>query len=62
MDKWIMSFRNAESAEGKPAVLIPGDIEREYEEQARRRGIALIPAVTEELNRIAADLGMEIRL
>lgn len=58
MDKWIETFRNAESAAGQPPVLIPGDIERENEEINRKRGIRLIPAVAEELNRIAAELGM----
>ncbi len=62
MDKWILTFRNAQSAGGKPAVLIPGDVEREQEELNRKRGIALLPAVTKELNKIAGELGMETRL
>ncbi len=62
MDEWIETFRNARSIEGQPNVLIPGDIEREQEELNRKRGIMLIPAVIDELNTIAAELKMEIRL
>lgn len=62
MDQWITTFRNARSAEGKPDVLIPGDIEREQEAVNRKRGVRLIPAVIKELNEIAAETGIETRL
>lgn len=62
MDTWIETFRSARSIEGQPDVLIPGDIEREQEKINMERGIMLIPAVAEELDRIATDLNMEIRL
>ena len=62
MDMWIETFRKARSAEGMPDVLIPGDIERENEKISRSRGIELIPAVIKEMNRIAEETGMEMRL
>ncbi len=62
MDSWIETFRSAESAVGKPAVLIPGDIEREQEKINISRGICLLPAVIGELNNIAGELDMEMRL
>ncbi len=62
MDKWIETFRNAKSADGKPGVLIPGDIEREQEQLNHKRGIKLLPAVKGELNDIAAETGMDMKL
>ncbi len=62
MDKWIETFRNAQSAPGKPAVMIPGDVEREKEELSKKQGICLIPAVIDELNKIASELDMQMTL
>jgi L-2-hydroxycarboxylate dehydrogenase (NAD+) len=61
-DTWIETFRSARSIEGHPDVLIPGDIEREHEKINMERGIMLIPAVAEELDRIATELNMKISL
>ena len=59
MDEWIETFRNSESIEGKPPVLIPGDIEREKEKKIKKEGIQLISQVREDLVNIAQDLGLE---
>jgi len=59
MDKWIETFRGAESAPGKPKVKIPGDIEREKEAQIRRAGISIIPAVICDVKQIAEELELE---
>jgi L-2-hydroxycarboxylate dehydrogenase (NAD+) len=59
MDKWIETFRNAESAPGQPAVRIPGDIEREKEEIIRKEGIQIIPAIAKDLKEIADSLGID---
>ena len=59
MDEWIKTFRNAKSAPGKPAVKIPGDIERENEEIIRKDGIQILPAIVQDLKEIADDLGVE---
>jgi L-2-hydroxycarboxylate dehydrogenase (NAD+) len=59
MDKWIATFRNAKPAEGFDRVLIPGDPERESEQEKIEKGIEMIPAVIKELEEIAKKLGLE---
>lgn len=59
MDQWVETFRNAKSAPGMPAVKIPGDIEREKEILIRQEGIAVIPAVENDMKEIADKLGIE---
>ena len=61
MDQWIETFRNAKSMDGQPAVLIPGDPERENEERIRKEGVSLIPAVVKDLKDIAEVLGLEFQ-
>jgi LDH2 family malate/lactate/ureidoglycolate dehydrogenase len=58
MDEWIETFRSATPAEGCEKVLIPGDPEREAEEKYRKNGIDVIPAVKDDLVRIAGELGV----
>jgi L-2-hydroxycarboxylate dehydrogenase (NAD+) len=62
MDKWIETFRGAQSVEGKPPVLIPGDIERDMEKLNLSRGIMIIPAVVDELNKIAQEMDLGLSL
>jgi L-2-hydroxycarboxylate dehydrogenase (NAD+) len=62
MDEWIETFRNAKSAPGKPAVKIPGDIEREKEEMIRKEGIKLVPAIAADLKEIADELAIEFEI
>jgi LDH2 family malate/lactate/ureidoglycolate dehydrogenase len=62
MDQWIETFRKAKSAPGKPAVKIPGDIEREKEEIIRKEGINVLPAIANELKEIADKLGVEFEV
>ncbi len=59
MDDWIVTFRNAKSAPGKPAVKIPGDVEREKEEIIRKEGIKIVPAIAKDLKEIALALEIE---
>ncbi len=59
MDKWIQTFRNAKSAEGKSSVMIPGDPERENEKRLSKEGIDIIPAVEKELKDIANALNIK---
>ncbi|GJM27888.1 MAG: malate dehydrogenase [Cyclobacteriaceae bacterium] len=53
MDRWINRFRSSKAAEGAPPVLIPGDPEREMEQQRLVSGIPLLDPVTESLNELA---------
>jgi LDH2 family malate/lactate/ureidoglycolate dehydrogenase len=43
----------------KPGYLIPGDPEREAEEKFMKEGISVVPAIKEDLVKIAEDLGVE---
>jgi LDH2 family malate/lactate/ureidoglycolate dehydrogenase len=53
MDNWINRFRSAKTAAGYDSVLIPGDPERETEQQRRKEGIPLHPAVVADLKALA---------
>jgi LDH2 family malate/lactate/ureidoglycolate dehydrogenase len=59
MDLWIETFRNAKPAIDCDRVLIPGDIEREREEQIRRDGIKVIEPVQKDMKEIADALGID---
>lgn len=59
MDEWIGTFRASKPATGHDKVLIPGDVEREYEEKIMRDGIKLVPKVREDLKSVAAELGVD---
>jgi len=59
IDEWIETFRTAKPADGEERVLIPGDPEREAEERIRRNGIQLVPAIKDDLLKIAAELGVK---
>jgi L-2-hydroxycarboxylate dehydrogenase (NAD+) len=59
MDEWIETFRSAKPAKGQERVLIPGDPEREAEYNCKKNGIALVPAIKNDLIEISGDLGIE---
>ena len=58
MDKWILTFRNSNPAEGHEKVLVPGDPERENEIKRMKEGIPVMPILIEKVNEIAAELGI----
>ncbi len=58
IDDWIRTMRNSRPAPGTAGPLIPGQPEREAEEQNRNQGIPLIPAVANELKALAKDTGI----
>ncbi len=60
MDEWILTFRNAKSAPGKPKVLIPGDIERMLEEDHKTNGISILPAIYYDIREIASALHVKL--
>ncbi len=62
MDRWIETFRKAESAPGKPPVMIPGDIEREKEEKIKKEGISILPAIAKEIKEITDELKVEFMI
>ncbi len=52
MDKWITRFRSAKTVTGQPAVIIPGDPEREAHAQRLNEGIPLHGTVVEDLKKL----------
>lgn len=59
MDQWIETFRESESAEEQPPVIIPGDPEREMETYTQNKGVQLLEAVQNDLQQVAEELGMK---
>ncbi len=56
MDNWIRRFRSAKNIEGQPAVVIPGDPERESDVLRRKEGIPLNEKVVEDLKQLAVKM------
>ena len=61
MDKWIETFRASKTVEGEEKLIIPGDPEREAEEENMKKGIYLVPQVVDELKAVAAELGVDFK-
>ncbi|TAE45689.1 MAG: Ldh family oxidoreductase, partial [Bacteroidetes bacterium] len=57
-DDWIRTFRATKPAPGTSGPLIPGDPEREAEQERRANGIPLIPAVVAELLDVSKQTGI----
>jgi L-2-hydroxycarboxylate dehydrogenase (NAD+) len=53
MDQWLKRFRGAKPAKGFEQVLVPGDPERDMENDRRKNGIPLMNAVVEDLKYLA---------
>jgi LDH2 family malate/lactate/ureidoglycolate dehydrogenase len=58
MDEWIETFRSAKVA-GATTGTYPGDPEREAEERIMKEGICVIPAIENDLEAIARELGID---
>lgn len=58
MDNWIDRFRKAKPAEGNPAVVIPGDPEREMERERMQNGIPLHDSVAADLQKLGEQFGV----
>jgi len=52
MDQWITRFRSARTVDGQPAVVIPGDPERESHALRKDKGIVLHASVEEDLRKL----------
>ncbi len=57
MDRWIDRFRNTEAIDTNQPVLVPGDPEREMEKERMEKGIPLLDAVVNDLEKLAKDFG-----
>lgn len=62
MDNWIDTFRSAESIQGEPEVLIPGDPEREMEKKADKKGIKILKPIQKDLKELADKLNLEFEI
>jgi LDH2 family malate/lactate/ureidoglycolate dehydrogenase len=60
MEIWIRRFREAIPAEGQERVLIPGDPEREAQEQRLLYGIPLLSVVYEDLTQLGQKFGVKL--
>ena len=58
MDDWISTFKGARPAKGREEVLVPGEPEYRKEEEIRRTGIHVLPAIASEMKEIADDLNV----
>ncbi|WP_276366893.1 Ldh family oxidoreductase [Chryseolinea sp. H1M3-3] len=59
MDNWISRFRTAKTIEGEDHLIIPGDPEREMEEERLQLGIPVNPKVVEDLKELAASFSLK---
>lgn len=53
MDNWLRRFRSAKAGNGNEKVLVPGDPEREMEQERMAEGIPLLDSVIEDLEKLA---------
>ena len=58
MDNWIETFRNAEPVDPGQKVLIPGDPERELEQERRANGVPLQEQVVKDLTELGEKMGI----
>jgi L-2-hydroxycarboxylate dehydrogenase (NAD+) len=58
MDNWIKGFRNARPAAGQKKVLVPGDPEREFQQERLVKGIPLVDIVLHDLTTLAEKLSV----
>jgi LDH2 family malate/lactate/ureidoglycolate dehydrogenase len=61
MDHWIRGFRNAKPVTGEEKVLVPGDPEREFEEERIKHGIPVNEAVVDDLQQLAGKFGLSLK-
>jgi len=59
MDTWIQRFKSAAVAEGFERVIIPGEPERAMEKLRMEHGLELLPAVTEDLQKLATQFSID---
>ena len=62
MDYWIRTFKNANPAEDREEVLVPGEPERRYEEKYRKNGIPVPSKVIDDIKEVYETLDLEFNL
>ncbi|WP_316808300.1 Ldh family oxidoreductase [Pedobacter agri] len=59
LDNWVERFKNAKTIDPDKKVVIPGEPEHEFEQERKVSGIPLIDVVVNDLNELAAKLGIQ---
>ena len=60
MDQWIERFRQAKTVEGQQRVMIPGDPEREMQQERSKSGIPLLGPVVNDLSYLADKFALPL--
>lgn len=60
MDHWIRGFRSAKPIAGEERVLVPGDPEREIQQQRLGEGIPLLDVVVKDLQELGQRFGVQL--
>jgi LDH2 family malate/lactate/ureidoglycolate dehydrogenase len=60
MDNWIKGFRSAKPISGEEKVLVPGDPEREFENERVKNGIPLLDVVVEDLKKLGERFSLAL--
>ena len=60
MDQWIERFRSAKTVEGFDKVIIPGDPEREMQEERMKNGIPLLGPVVDDLKYLSEKFNLTL--
>ncbi|MBS1681400.1 MAG: Ldh family oxidoreductase [Bacteroidetes bacterium] len=59
MDQWIERFRSAQTVAGEEKLIIPGDPEREFESERKKKGIPLNKKVVADLKELAQEFKID---
>lgn len=58
LDNWIERFKSAKTIDPDKKVIIPGEPEHDFEQERKLSGIPIIDVVVDDLNELAAKLGI----
>lgn len=58
LDNWIERFKSAKTVDPDKKVIIPGEPEHDFEQERKLSGIPIIDVVVNDLNELAAKLGI----
>ncbi len=60
MDKWIQRFKSSKTINGHQRVYIPGEPEKEFENERMKNGIPLLTSVVEDLKSVGDKFGIDL--
>lgn len=62
MDNWINRFRSAKPVPGEDRVYVPGEPEREMENERKENGIPVVQSILDDLNKLASTFDVPLSL